>query len=252
MPKEGFAYCVDPIYIKDLFQQVQDKACLQLEEFAKRPPGYGAAPERVFCAGAPAKSILDFAEAQGTNLIVVGSHGLKGTDGIAIGPVAEKVVRHALCSVLVVGRPAHGFANRRNAKDPIRISKLLACTDFSTCSTRALEHASFIAAEYDAELTVLHVLEDMPASGQWESAIRQLVKRIEDSTHPEFRGSSMVRPVVRTGEPFREIVQQATEEQSDAVIMGVRSRNLLDLVIFGSTIDHVIQFSPCPVLVVHT
>jgi nucleotide-binding universal stress UspA family protein len=118
--------------------------------------------------------------------------------------------------------------------------------------SRALEHAIFIAAEYNAELTVLHVLEDMPASGQWENAIRQLVKRIEDSIYPEFRGSSMVRSVVRTGEPFREIVQQATEEQSDAVIMGLGGRNVLDIVIFGSTIDHVIQFSPCPVLVVHT
>jgi nucleotide-binding universal stress UspA family protein len=118
--------------------------------------------------------------------------------------------------------------------------------------SRALEHAIFIAAEYNAELTVLHVPEDMPASGQWEIVIRQLVKRIEDSIYPEFCGSSVVRPVVRAGEPLREIVQQATEEQSDAVVMAVRSRNMLDLVIFGSTIDHVIQFSPCPALVVHT
>jgi len=246
----GFAYLADPIYVRDLFRQVRDKARVQLEDFAKRPTRYGALPERVLCEGAPAKSILDFAEAQGTNLIVIGSHGLNGTDGVAIGPVAETVTRHAPCSVLVVGRPAHDFANRRSAQDPIRISKLLACTDFSTCSMRALEHAIFLAAEYEAELTVIHVLEKMPAPGQWENGIRQLVKRIEEWTCPELRGSSIVRSVVRTGEPYREIVQQATEEQSDAVIMGVPARNALDLAIFGSTTDRVIQFSPCPVLAV--
>jgi nucleotide-binding universal stress UspA family protein len=248
----GFAYLVDPIYIKDLFQQVRHEACLQLESFAKRPPRDGAEPQRVFCQGAAAKSILAFAEAQGTNLIVMGSHGLKAGDGVAIGPVAEKVVRHAACSVLVVGRSAHGFANGRSAQDPIRISKLLACTDFSTCSMRALEHAISLAAEYEAELTVLYVLEEMPASGQWGNGIRQLVKRIEESIYPELRGSSRVRPVVRTGEPYREIIQQATEQQSDAVIMGVPGRNALDLAIFGSTTDRVIQFSPCPVLAAHT
>ena len=247
----GFAYCVNPIYIEDLFQQVRDKACLQLEEFAKRPSGYGAGPQRVFCEGSPAKSILDFAEVQGTNLIVMGSHGLKGTDGIAIGPVAEKVVHHAPCSVLVVGRPAHGVANWRSAQEPIRISKLLACTDFSVCSMRALEHAISLAAEHDAELTVLYVLEEMPASGQWENGIRQLEKRIEDSIHTELRGSFRVRPVVRTGKPYSEIVRQATEEQSDAVIMGVPGRNGFDLAISGSTTDRVIEFSPCPVLAVH-
>jgi nucleotide-binding universal stress UspA family protein len=53
------------------------------------------------------------------------------------------------------------------------------------------------------------------------------------------------------GRPFQEIIQVATEQQADLVIMGVRGRNAVDLALFGSTTHRVIQLGPCPVLAVH-
>jgi len=54
---------------------------------------------------------------------------------------------------------------------------------------------------------------------------------------------------VRTGKPYREIIQLAREAQIDLVAMGVRGRGALDLAVFGSTTYRVIQLGPCPVLV---
>ena len=113
-----------------------------------------------------------------------------------------------------------------------------------------MEHAISIAGEYNAELTVLYVLEDMRISGGLENVVGQLVMRIEESISADLRGLCTIKPVVRIGKAYKEIIQQAAEAQSDAVIMGVRGRNALDLAIFGSTTHRVIQFGPCPVLAV--
>ena len=50
-------------------------------------------------------TIIDFASDWGADLIVVGSHGHKGLLRLLLGSVAESVVRHAPCSVLVIRRP---------------------------------------------------------------------------------------------------------------------------------------------------
>lgn len=53
-------------------------------------------------SGSPRQSILDWAEMQGADLLVVGSHGYSRVTYLLIGSVAEYVVRHASCPVLVV------------------------------------------------------------------------------------------------------------------------------------------------------
>ena len=247
----AYAYYVPASYVVELQQELHKDAMLQLQEFAKRPADYGAPPERILNEGAPANTILGFAGAEAVNLIVMGSHGLQGADRIALGSVTEKVLRKACCSVLVVRNPAHDFVSPGSIQDPIRLHKLLVCMDFSEYSKTALEHAISIAAEYHAELSVLHVLEDMPASKDLQSATKPLLARLEQAIPAEACGCCSFKPLVRIGKPYLEIIQEAAEAKTDAVIMGVRGRNALDLAVFGSTTYRVIQLGPCPVLAVH-
>ncbi len=51
--------------------------------------------------GAPADAIVERARAWDADLIAVGSHGPRGLRRLALGSVAEAVVRHAPCSVLI-------------------------------------------------------------------------------------------------------------------------------------------------------
>ncbi|MFQ5569563.1 MAG: universal stress protein [Rhodothermales bacterium] len=46
--------------------------------------------------------IIDFAEKHDIDLIVMPTHGLSGLEHLLLGSVAEKVIRHALCPVLIV------------------------------------------------------------------------------------------------------------------------------------------------------
>jgi nucleotide-binding universal stress UspA family protein len=57
--------------------------------------------------GEPAKTITDLAVSEQVDLIVMGTHGRSAVLQIALGSVAEKVVRHAHCPVLTVRVPKH-------------------------------------------------------------------------------------------------------------------------------------------------
>ena len=53
-------------------------------------------------AGRLPASILDFAEREGVDLMVVGTHGRKGLNRVLVGSVAEQIIRQAPCPVLTV------------------------------------------------------------------------------------------------------------------------------------------------------
>jgi nucleotide-binding universal stress UspA family protein len=52
--------------------------------------------------GAPWDQIVELARKEAVDLVVMGTHGRTGLKHVLLGSVAEKVVRHAPCSVLVV------------------------------------------------------------------------------------------------------------------------------------------------------
>jgi nucleotide-binding universal stress UspA family protein len=54
----------------------------------------------------PARAILDIAEAEDADLIVVGTRGRGGLKGLLLGSVSQKVATHATCPVVVVPAPA--------------------------------------------------------------------------------------------------------------------------------------------------
>jgi nucleotide-binding universal stress UspA family protein len=58
-----------------------------------------------YLMGSPQNEILQFANEQGVDLIVMGSHGRTGISRLLMGSVAEAVMRRANCPVLVVKRP---------------------------------------------------------------------------------------------------------------------------------------------------
>ncbi len=54
--------------------------------------------------GDPGLVITDYATEIGAGLIVIPSHGYHGLKRLVLGSVAERVIRHADCSVLVLRR----------------------------------------------------------------------------------------------------------------------------------------------------
>ncbi|OEU44000.1 universal stress protein [Methanosarcina sp. Ant1] len=62
----------------------------------------GIKVEPVFLRGTPAEEILDYAEDNDIDLIMMGTHGLTGVKRFLIGSVAEKVLRHSKIPVMII------------------------------------------------------------------------------------------------------------------------------------------------------
>ncbi len=75
----------------------------QLEQV--RPANPKIAVSHVLLEGDPAAEIARYAADAGIDVIVIGTRGSTGVDRLVLGSVAERVMREALCSVLVVKLP---------------------------------------------------------------------------------------------------------------------------------------------------
>jgi nucleotide-binding universal stress UspA family protein len=75
----------------------------RLEEV--RPADPRVPVQHLLLDGDPAAAIVEHACTAGTDLIVMGTHGRTGLERLLLGSVAEKVIREAPCSVLVVKLP---------------------------------------------------------------------------------------------------------------------------------------------------
>ena len=60
-------------------------------------------------SASPAHAIVEYARSIHADVIVVGTHGRAGVPRLLMGSVAEHVVRHASCPVLVVRQNEHEF-----------------------------------------------------------------------------------------------------------------------------------------------
>ncbi len=85
-------------YLQELEEAVQRS----MEDALARVTAAGLTGERVVLYGVPFQEIVETAKARQVDLIVMGTHGRTGLMYVLLGSVAEKVVRLAPCSALVV------------------------------------------------------------------------------------------------------------------------------------------------------
>lgn len=148
------------------------------------------------------------------------------------------------------------------------MKKILVPTDFSKPAMIAAEVAADIAKKANAELTLLHVVEEavsnslnvegqVSAGGQWEEKLftmkliekakKQLTKLVEDS---KFEGVK-VKQELRVGSPYHGMNTIIVEKKVDLVVMGTAGRSDLEQMIIGSNTEKIVRMSHCPVLTMH-
>ncbi|MBJ22582.1 MAG: universal stress protein [bacterium] len=85
------------------FEQISKQATLQVEEAANQIVERGVSATGIAIDEPAALAIVDEAQRRSADIIVMGTRGLTGLKHIALGSVADKVVRTAHCPVLTVG-----------------------------------------------------------------------------------------------------------------------------------------------------
>lgn len=137
--------------------------------------------------------------------------------------------------------------------------RILIAIDFSENSTYAFDCALMLARQFNARLTVMHVInEPIDLRGFYVPHIsfEQLEKEIEAGAADmmeKFCREKMgdyqdfVTSIV-TGIPYEEILRAAREIDASLIVVGTHGRTGLDHIIFGSTAERVVRSAPCPVL----
>jgi nucleotide-binding universal stress UspA family protein len=197
------------------------------------------------------KTILQVAAEKKADLIIMGTRGhSEGTRGL-LGSVTEYVLRHASCPVLAVHSQRHDFIGPDDKNhDTVPIRKILFCTDLSPFSERALHYALSLATEYAAELTLLHVIEDLAGKLDIEKETARAKREMERPIPQDAYRSCAIKSLVRVGKVYEQIVKQEAESEADLVVMGIHGRNVVDLALVGSTTHRVLQLGRCPVITV--
>ena len=91
-----------PLATQSLLEAEDQAAHAYLDEVNQRLTREGALVSWIHRVGDPASTILQEARDARIDLIVMASHGRTGLSHFLMGSVAEKVVRHATCPVMVV------------------------------------------------------------------------------------------------------------------------------------------------------
>ncbi len=148
------------------------------------------------------------------------------------------------------------------------MKKILVPTDFSKPAQIAIDVAADIAKKANAELILLHVIEEatgssfnitgeVTTSGGWEDKLftmklierskKQMAKLME-----EVKGTGVkVKQELRLGTPFHGMRDIISEQKVDLVVMGTAGHSKLEEMIIGSNTEKVVRHSKCPVLTVH-
>jgi nucleotide-binding universal stress UspA family protein len=115
----GYIYSSEGTALYDipaLQEAARKNAARQMRKLVRTVNFGGVKFETVLTESSPALDICAFARDHDVDLIITSTHGLTGLQHVLIGSIAEKVVRHAPCSVLVV--PSHPKARLASLAKP--------------------------------------------------------------------------------------------------------------------------------------
>lgn len=142
----------------------------------------------------------------------------------------------------------------------IALRNLLLPVDFSEPSLKATEYAVSFAHRFGAALHVLHVIEDpvvylpmfesypLPTREQFETYAQT---RLENWVLPEDAEGIKLETAWRHGKPHIEVIDYASDNSIDLIVIGTHGRGLAAHLLLGSVAEKVVRKAPCPVLTVH-
>ena len=128
-------------------------------------------------------------------------------------------------------------------------------TDGSEGSELARNHAFELANDQQATLHILHVVEVFsPAASLHETIAEQMIERgkeLVEMTAQNGRDHGLtIRTAVLEGDPAETIVEYASSEGIDVIVMPTHGRPELTKAIVGSVTDKVIRTGDVPVIVI--
>lgn len=200
--------------------------------------------------GEPYLAITRAVQQEGYDLVLAGTRGMAAWEQFFIGSTAKRLIRKCPASVWIVKAEHVGPPKA-----------VLAATDFSEVSRRAVLEGLSIANQASAEFHLLHVIDSMDVPEdiisripQGSSLRRGLKKGAEDhfDAFVESLGAApdQVRRHLTWGTPWREVGRLAQHLSIDLIALGTVGRSGVKGLLLGNTAEKVLDTCNCSMLTV--
>lgn len=180
--------------------------------------------------GAAADAIIETAEEEKADLIVVGNKGMTGAKRVVLGSVPNTISHHAPCHVLIV--------HTVDGRTPAAYSKIVVGTDGSATATKAVRFAGGLAKQMSAPLLIVHVGDASRGN------------EILAQAGAEAGGDTQTINV--EGEAAEQIIEVAEREGADLIIVGNKGMTGAKRFLLGSVPNQVSHNAPCDLLICKT
>jgi nucleotide-binding universal stress UspA family protein len=235
---------METLGVKDIRASLRKPCDDALNEARKLAESERALIKTVCEEGEIYERIVDLADAENCDLIIMGRRGLRPVAHMLVGVVTARVIGHTQRDVLVV-------------PDGTKVGwkTIVLATDGSKHSAAAAERAISFAKAYGGELRVLSVV-DVPAEFYAEApaAVEDLVRKakgfVSDVKKQAEAAGVKTETYVGEAEAYLAVNNLALEQKADMIVLGSHGRTGLRRLLMGSVTEKVIGYAPCPILVV--
>ena len=211
--------------------------------------------------GPAAERIIEYAQKNEENLIVLSTHGQSGLNGWTMSSVTQKVVQRAGTSILLI--PAYSpHTNRSEATlDDVHYRRILVPLDGSQRAEAVLPLALSLAQQHQAELFLVHVvtrpemLQRMPLTPEDAALAEQVVARNQAQAQRYFEQlQSRLTPetqtkVVTNGHVTTALLKFVQQEQIDLVLLSAHGNSGQNQWPYGSVVTSFINYGATPLLI---
>jgi len=198
-------------------------------------------------SGGPARTIVDYADRYGFDLIAMPTHGRTGISRRLLGSVTETVIRLSQIPVLTIR-----LADETRTTFPYE--RLLLPTDGSPAATAAVEHGLDLAAALDGTPHALSVAESGSVLGLGgdesdpQSAAEAAVENVEPMASERDIGTLVT--AVEHGSPHEAITAYVDANDIDAIVMGTTGTRGIGEILLGTVAELIVRTAPVPVITV--
>lgn len=207
--------------------------------------------------GDPGTCIADYQKDKKARLIVLPSHGRHGLKRLLLGSVAERIVRHCDCSVLVL-KYEPSDSDHRIAEAWIPRKRVVVPIDFSMSSPASIKVALELV-ENRPDVDVINVvpildhiyggfLSSLPDGVQNDKSRRDERQQYLERYLAE-RDFDVVRAHAISGDPGTVIADYAMQNNADLIVIPSHGYSGVNRLVLGSVAERVLRHASCPVLV---
>jgi nucleotide-binding universal stress UspA family protein len=246
----------------DLEERIKSSPNLEKGEKIKVKSELYGFPHRITNQAA---EILDYAEKEKVNLIIMATHGRTGLSRWALGSTANKVARASGCPLLLIRAGAVKMAQ-------VNLDNILVTLDGSKPGEAVLPYAENLASRLKSQVTLLHVVEpfyhiypyaegvgyygaagvvQVPYSDKEMQPTKEVAEKYMKDVNDKLSSKGVRSSYeVRIGSPGEEIIKVEGETHPDMVMMSTHGHSGFGRWEHGSVTDKVLHGGNAPLMLV--